>query len=1343
MTGDAGAEGMVASAGRAAPGPAAGRTGNGLRGGLHEAPDGLPDGTASALDDALLRDIAETPAVSSDSIGIDIPSGPAAGRSRGPEAPVHEAGAGAETLSSRESGPPVDAASPDPASAGTGGAPEVPPDGRLAPVEAPGSHAGAAIDEEGPGSPAAWPAGSADGAGEEPADAEVGPVVRTSASGVLPPSHEGAGADGSLPGRTADAVAGSSGGNAESTGPRLSGIGETSARNPLDAPEPGEDDEVHKVHKVHGTHEARGEEHGSEPGAAASPHARAQHGDRGAFARAHAAGPAPVDVLLRDIAEAPCVSSDETGMPVSAAGVASRESEADADIGAPAEPELARRTGEPVEPDAEAGPDEAEYGLADATDPSEGAGLESARLEDTAGPVPAGPEDTDVVAGRVPDDRRDARGDAPGDASSLPEPAETAAPGAGSPPDPTDPEGPATAVSSDDSVGANEADDTGTEEGAGSVIHLPDLSGMPASEADAGDRDALLRRIADVVAESAGESTGSPDADCFGPDVDASAGDAHGTRAAPGRASAPEHGEDTPAGADRDEAAAIALPGPGGLEDAADPAGIEDGGEAGAACSGDAGLGARAAAGAAGAVAVDVLLRDIAEAPTVSSDETVPALAASVRSRSGDADADTGTRTGPDPALRIEESVEPAAAGSLAEARGAGEATDRSEWTGDGAGSGDSAGPVRTGPEDTDGDAGRIAGERLHARGDPTGASSLREPPAPLAGSPMARPGPEEPAFAGWTEDAAGADDGDDAGIEGGAGSVIHLPDLSGMPASEADADDDDALLRQIADAVAESAGKSAGEAAGSPASAFPVSGDPPAGSPAASSARAGGAAPDDMPSDDAAVIAFPGLAEAAAPDRAVGTEGRGEPGGRASGPADGAGTAAATAGIVFDDTLALDLAGVEAVSSDGSGSPESAFDISLPDRESASAGAAGGGDDAGFADLALEAAPPGPAAALAFATDSDTETALRDGLLGFAGASAAAGEPQVWQGGLRAAVAALGEGRSAPLVIVDIDGLPYPAGAIHELAAVCEVGTVVVAVGSDASARPGRELLLAGVSDYLAKPLTAEAVRRVASHALADGASRPGGLVACFAGCGGSGATTLATATALQAASRGCYVSVLDLSRSVPAAALGLGVDPVAGLDQLLETADKLEVDADALDGVCARRSDRIEVYAHRWGLDHPAPASAEAVDRLLAVLRQRSQVVIVDGLDEAGMRFLPSAETDARVFVAEPTAERAPHLGRMLGLLPQDRPVVLVRNHTRSFGRNGGAGVLGGAAPGVDPDVTVPFDPAVPETADWGWPQGRLPRSLRKPVGALTDRLLGASPGAGAAPLGAARAA
>ena len=417
---------------------------------------------------------------------------------------------------------------------------------------------------------------------------------------------------------------------------------------------------------------------------------------------------------------------------------------------------------------------------------------------------------------------------------------------------------------------------------------------------------------------------------------------------------------------------------------------------------------------------------------------------------------------------------------------------------------------------------------------------------------------------------------------------------------------------------------------------------------------------------------------------------------------------------VEIDDSLEIPVA---ETTFDGGPPEKSVARSDVPDTENA----------AELHDIPFETVHPGPSRALAFAADPDTEAALRDGLLGYEGFSPGYGDPQVWQGGLRAAIGALKEGHSAPLIFVDIDRIAYPAGAIHELAAVCEVGTVVIALGSDNTARPGRELLLAGVSDYLAKPLTAEAVRAAAHRAGPDAATRrSGGCVAGFVGCGGSGTTTVLAAAALQAAERGCYVSVLDLDRSVAAAALTLGVEPAAGLDQLLEAAGRGTPDPEMVEGVCTQRSDRIHVYAHRWNPTLPTIPSREALESLLAVLRDRSQLVLVDGLDEPAFRFSSSSELDARVFVAEPTAANIAPLGHTMSLLGADPPLLFVQNHTRAFKRGGGARALRSAGLSIAPDFMIPFEPELPEAADRGWPQSRLPRSLRKPVRALTDRLL-----------------
>ena len=387
------------------------------------------------------------------------------------------------------------------------------------------------------------------------------------------------------------------------------------------------------------------------------------------------------------------------------------------------------------------------------------------------------------------------------------------------------------------------------------------------------------------------------------------------------------------------------------------------------------------------------------------------------------------------------------------------------------------------------------------------------------------------------------------------------------------------------------------------------------------------------------------------------------------------------------------------------------------------------------------EAPPPGapsPIDALAFANDPVSERALREGLEHL-------GNAQVWDGGLRAAAEALGAGHAAPLVFVDLDGVPYPAGAIYELSSVCEVGTAVVAFGEDATAARCREVLLAGVSEYLVKPLGAAAVRAAAERAAGEAASdgRKGTLVG-FTGTGGTGATTLAAATALVAAERGRYVSVLDLDRTCPALSLALDVEPASGLVDLLGTSARASLNPEMVERVGAVRSDRVAVYGYPWSPGPTAPlAPVWAVCELLVELQRRSHLVIVDGMDNAGLALALLAIVDTRVLVVEPTTTGAAAAARMAArlrpLLGPGWPSLLVQNHTRAFGAQAGTRALARAGLRARSGVVVPFEPALPAFVAWGMPAGGLPQALRAPLAALADRLL--SPGV--PPAEAARAA
>ncbi len=365
----------------------------------------------------------------------------------------------------------------------------------------------------------------------------------------------------------------------------------------------------------------------------------------------------------------------------------------------------------------------------------------------------------------------------------------------------------------------------------------------------------------------------------------------------------------------------------------------------------------------------------------------------------------------------------------------------------------------------------------------------------------------------------------------------------------------------------------------------------------------------------------------------------------------------------------------------------------------------------------------PDPAAlrqARAFVTDPETRFALLAALPEW--------ELEADDGNIRTAIGALQGNASPALILIDLDGVPYPVGSIHELASVCEVGATVVAIGSRDDARYSRAILNTGVADYLIKPVAVARVREVVARAFAGGGDqRRRGRSAGFIGTGGSGATTLLAATAITAAARGRYVAVLDLNRAFSALPFLLDVQPAPGLDELLESAAAGAPDPELVAAAQVARSDRLAVFGYRWNPPLPLAPSFRAVGQLVAELCTRFHLVLVD--PEAHGRIAVLRDCDVQVLVSEPTRIGALRSARVSAPFGSGASIINVRNRTRALGRAGVRNALRASGAERKPDVEFPFADLLPELSDWGHlakrlPR-RLPRRLRKPLDRLVDRL------------------
>lgn len=359
------------------------------------------------------------------------------------------------------------------------------------------------------------------------------------------------------------------------------------------------------------------------------------------------------------------------------------------------------------------------------------------------------------------------------------------------------------------------------------------------------------------------------------------------------------------------------------------------------------------------------------------------------------------------------------------------------------------------------------------------------------------------------------------------------------------------------------------------------------------------------------------------------------------------------------------------------------------------------------------------------FAADAETERAIREGLAGR--------EARIQRGRLASALRALAAEPSPPLVFVDLDGVSEPEAAARELAAVCALGTVLIAVGSADTAEVTRSLLRHGIADYLVKPISAAEVREAYAKALEELPERThAGRVVAFAGSAGSGASTMIAGIARGVATDGRSATVVDLDPFAGKLATLLGTEPRGDVAELLTVPESpLEashgepgtrdeppvlvpsVDSDRIERVVAPAGAGISLVAFPHAGPPATAPSPEAASALLDRLANRSHVVLVSGVADPEARTAVLQRADARVLLYEPTLPSISVAVHCLASLGAESPSLLVECHPRKPRSTLSRAQIRYALAGRRPDVVVPFDPAL-HAATTG--EGRV-RSPGKP--------------------------
>jgi pilus assembly protein CpaE len=305
-----------------------------------------------------------------------------------------------------------------------------------------------------------------------------------------------------------------------------------------------------------------------------------------------------------------------------------------------------------------------------------------------------------------------------------------------------------------------------------------------------------------------------------------------------------------------------------------------------------------------------------------------------------------------------------------------------------------------------------------------------------------------------------------------------------------------------------------------------------------------------------------------------------------------------------------------------------------------------------------------------AFLSDLDTEDLVRATALSF-------GWPleRIHNGGIHYAVQSLAVSQSPSILLVDLGESSDPLDDINGLAEVCEPGTMVIACGRINDVRFYRDLIGAGIHDYLLKPFTQDQLHACIAQAQAIQAGAraaeaaneaPHQMTAVIGVRGGAGCSTVAVSLAWLMAERDKSTALLDLDVHFGTAALALDLEPGRGLTDAIENPSR--IDGLFIERALVRPNDMLGVLSAEAPISQPLSGDGTAFLQLQDELRGAVSCSVID-LPRHMLVQHPAllADVATAIVVTELTLAATRDTIRILSWLKANAPatrVLLVAN-------------------------------------------------------------------------------
>ncbi len=230
---------------------------------------------------------------------------------------------------------------------------------------------------------------------------------------------------------------------------------------------------------------------------------------------------------------------------------------------------------------------------------------------------------------------------------------------------------------------------------------------------------------------------------------------------------------------------------------------------------------------------------------------------------------------------------------------------------------------------------------------------------------------------------------------------------------------------------------------------------------------------------------------------------------------------------------------------------------------------------------------------------------------------------PIIRDGGSQHAIEFLSENPAPKIIVVDIGDSSAPLTAMLSLTAAFADDTRLIGIGTINDINLYREMVGAGITDYLVKPVTEKALAAALTRAaepVATGASQEDqsvvsdvNRIAVVGTRGGVGASSVAVNVAwILSHENKQPTALVDLDLEFGTVALSLDLEPTRGLREALESPGR--IDSLFIESATAKLSDTLSVMATEETLSQDIRFNPDAVDLLFDALGRNNRNIIVD---------------------------------------------------------------------------------------------------------------------------------